>query len=292
MSSGARCTVYAEMSSSEPKLDGLGNPIVRWLKTFPSMDPNDPEFSEDSDWHTKNRVTVELSDDVLSTKYPTYQDVANWLTDNVKDDNAANMLVALKADIPPLMQVATGNFHAAALTEKGDVLVWGKGSLGRLGLGNELDQLVPTIVEMPLGEVDVEFEQNEEGRLCVVGPTKKNNQGEDIFGGRMLRQDQGFDNKTFMLNDKIVDIQHVDFVMSPSDGAVAKELAHELVNGPVKTQVRRAIPLLEKMTHLRTRLLARSVDTRENRQANAAIALLVTVWCDSGARDGGTNDGR
>ena len=146
------------MSSSEPKLDGLGNPIVRWLKTFPSMDPNDPEFSEDSDWHTKNRVTVELSDDVLSTKYPTYQDVANWLTDNVKDDNAANMLVALKADIPPLMQVATGNFHAAALTEKGDVLVWGKGSLGRLGLGNELDQLVPTIVEMPLGEVDVEFE--------------------------------------------------------------------------------------------------------------------------------------
>ena len=284
--------MHTEMSSSEPKLDGLGNPIVRWLKTFPSMDPNDPEFSEDSDWHTKNRVTVELSDDVLSTKYPTYQDVANWLTDNVKDDNAENMLVALKAEIPPLMQVATGNFHAAALTEKGDVLVWGKGSLGRLGLGNELDQLVPTIVEMPLGEVDVEFEQNEEGRLCVVGPTKKNNQGEDIFGGRMLRQDQGFDNKTFMLNDKIVDIQHVDFVMSPSDGAVAKELAHELVNGPVKTQVRRANPLLEKMTHLRTRLLARSVDTRENRQANAAIALLVTVWCDSGACDGGTNDGR
>lgn len=36
-------------------------------------------------------------------------------------------------------------------------------------LGNELDQLVPTIIEMDLGRVDVEFDQDPDGCLCVIG---------------------------------------------------------------------------------------------------------------------------
>ena len=41
--------------------------------------------------------------------------------------------VCMKSTIPGLKQIASGAFHAAALTEDGKVLVWGKGSLGRLG---------------------------------------------------------------------------------------------------------------------------------------------------------------
>ncbi len=36
-------------------------------------------------------------------------------------------------------------------------------------LGNELDQQVPTIIEMELGQVNVEFEQDQDGTLRVTG---------------------------------------------------------------------------------------------------------------------------
>jgi len=39
----------------------------------------------------------------------------------------------MKSTIPGLKQISSGAFHAAALTEDGKVLMWGKGSLGRLG---------------------------------------------------------------------------------------------------------------------------------------------------------------
>ncbi len=38
--------------------------------------------------------------------------------------------------------MASGAFHACAITADGELLVWGEGSLGRLGLGNEEDHLV------------------------------------------------------------------------------------------------------------------------------------------------------
>jgi hypothetical protein len=44
----------------------------------------------------------------LSGKTPTYESVAAWLTDNVKDNNLQNLLVCLKAEIPPLKQIDTG----------------------------------------------------------------------------------------------------------------------------------------------------------------------------------------
>jgi hypothetical protein len=43
-------------------------------------------------------------------------------------------------------QVACGGLHTAALSANGEVLTWGLGKDGRLGHGNELDQLAPRLV--------------------------------------------------------------------------------------------------------------------------------------------------
>ena len=43
-------------------------------------------------------------------------------------------------------QVAAGDMHSAAMTEGGELWTWGDGRDGRLGHGNELLQLVPTLV--------------------------------------------------------------------------------------------------------------------------------------------------
>jgi alpha-tubulin suppressor-like RCC1 family protein len=131
-----------------PELDSLQlNPVVRWVKTFEDEDQPTIYYNKQEtkmkdgssmtcayvDYHSKNRVTVEVSEDVLTGNTKTYESVASWLTENVKGNNLQNMLVCLKAELPPLKQIASGHFHAAALTEDGKALVWGKGSLGRLG---------------------------------------------------------------------------------------------------------------------------------------------------------------
>jgi len=36
-------------------------------------------------------------------------------------------------------------------------------------LGNELDQIVPTIIAMDLGKIQVEFDQEDDGGLRVTG---------------------------------------------------------------------------------------------------------------------------
>ena len=46
---------------------------------------------------------------LVAGKTPTYESVAAWLTENVKDNNFQNMLVCLKAEIPQLKQIATGS---------------------------------------------------------------------------------------------------------------------------------------------------------------------------------------
>jgi hypothetical protein len=46
-----------------------------------------------------------------------------------------------------IVVVACGGLHTAALTAAGEVLTWGLGKNGRLGHGNEYDQLAPKLVE-------------------------------------------------------------------------------------------------------------------------------------------------
>ena len=81
---------------------------------------------------------------MLTKQNPTFERAAQWITEHVTGDNEANMLVCLRAELPELRAISSGSFHAVVVTDGGSVLVWGKGSLGRLGLGNELDQLIPT----------------------------------------------------------------------------------------------------------------------------------------------------
>ena len=102
----------------------------------------------------------------------------------------------------------------------------------------QLDQLVPTIIEMELGQVEVFFDQEEDQGLRVTGPTRtktfKDENGQKheelIFAGRGKGDDNG---DQFMLNDRILDIQHVDVRHSDDDS-----LAYSLMAGPVGTKAR------------------------------------------------------
>jgi alpha-tubulin suppressor-like RCC1 family protein len=49
-------------------------------------------------------------------------------------------------DDVPVAQISLGTAHNAVLTADGQVLTWGHGSGGRLGHGDEDDQLVPVPV--------------------------------------------------------------------------------------------------------------------------------------------------
>ncbi len=51
-----------------------------------------------------------------------------------------------------VIQVAAGESHSLALMSTGDVFSWGRGKYGRLGLGHERVQMVPTIIEKLQGK--------------------------------------------------------------------------------------------------------------------------------------------
>ena len=47
-----------------------------------------------------------------------------------------------------VVKVCAGDSHSMALNAEGRVFIWGSGSYGRLGLGSELNQYSPKLVEM------------------------------------------------------------------------------------------------------------------------------------------------
>jgi hypothetical protein len=105
---------------------------------------------------------------------------------------------------------------------------------------------VPTIIEMELGQIEVIFDQEQDQGLRVVGPKKmktwedENGQKHDelVFAGRGDKNDEG---DTFTLDDRILDIQHVDVTHSDDDS-----LAYSLLAGPIgskaRVTVRRMVP--------------------------------------------------
>uniref|UniRef100_A0A7S1T831 RCC1-like domain-containing protein n=1 Tax=Compsopogon caeruleus TaxID=31354 RepID=A0A7S1T831_9RHOD len=48
--------------------------------------------------------------------------------------------------------IAAGDYHAAVLTERGEVWTWGMGRDGQLGYGEKSDQAIPTQVPLPVQE--------------------------------------------------------------------------------------------------------------------------------------------
>jgi hypothetical protein len=96
-------------------------------------------------------------------------DAAQRLNDSVRTDDTRNMLVCLKDELPPLKLISSGAYHALLLSEENKMFVWGMGRIGRLGLGNELDQKVPVALEAEVTDVgNVELEPDDDGFEVMI----------------------------------------------------------------------------------------------------------------------------
>eukprot|EP01027_Heterolobosea_sp_BB2_P016989 GEZU01024110.1.p1 GENE.GEZU01024110.1~~GEZU01024110.1.p1 ORF type:complete len:180 (+),score=35.95 GEZU01024110.1:36-575(+) len=66
---------------------------------------------------------------------------------NDKKDNTNDTPVHVEALVhEKVIQLVCGTNHNLALTESGKVYAWGAGTYGRLGIGSEIDQKVPTVI--------------------------------------------------------------------------------------------------------------------------------------------------
>lgn len=70
-------------------------------------------------------------------------------------------------DDVPVAQVSLGTAHCAAVTVGGEVLTWGHGGGGRLGHGDEEDQLVPAPLHALAGIVISQVVCGEEHTAAV-----------------------------------------------------------------------------------------------------------------------------
>lgn len=137
--SGAEALVITGM---ELQLDPKRNPLVRW-------------YHSKDDYHTHHKFTIEVDDDNLNVRHPTFAHFISWMNEHVKTENSKNMLICLRKSMPHITSISSRGFHACALTDDDKLLIWGKGVSGRLGLGNEVDQYVPIIIESDGGSVPV-----------------------------------------------------------------------------------------------------------------------------------------
>ena len=95
-------------ASGCPKLALSATLSGRWIKTYAGSDGTTIDGEEKHtiyfstgqnldkfiDWHSYNRVTVEVADEVLTGKTKSYEAVAAHMTQTVKGNNLENMLVS------------------------------------------------------------------------------------------------------------------------------------------------------------------------------------------------------
>ena len=70
------------------------------------------------------------------TKVVSAVDAVASMNRNITTNNDSNMLVCKVDLLPKLKEIASGAFHACVLGD-GNVFIWGAGTKGRLGFGNE-----------------------------------------------------------------------------------------------------------------------------------------------------------
>ncbi|KAL0571375.1 hypothetical protein V5O48_010591 [Marasmius crinis-equi] len=101
-----------------------------------------------------------------------------------------------------ITSIACGNQHTIALSAEGVVYVWGYGGYCRLGLGNQVDQLRPKIVEQFLSEPDRKKGEKEgseavrtgTGRFIAAGPCTSavvDKQGVFFMAGKWKQTGEG-----------------------------------------------------------------------------------------------------
>lgn len=76
--------------------------------------------------------------------------------------------VQVKVFKEPVKAIACGGKHSLAVSRKGELFVWGDGSLGQLGLGRIMDVYVPTGIVNLVGVFDVSA--GDDYSACLVAP--------------------------------------------------------------------------------------------------------------------------
>ena len=114
-------------------------PLDSW---HASLGPIPYKKKDPDDKKVGGTLWIEAPDDILKpdpkTKAISAAESVAWINRNITTNNERNMLVAKVSLIPKVKQIASGAFHACVLSEEGGVFIWGSGSKGRLGFGNEV----------------------------------------------------------------------------------------------------------------------------------------------------------
>ena len=126
-------------------------------------------------------------------------------------------------------QLSLGTSHSAAITEDHHVLTWGYGGDGRLGHGNEYDQLNPTLVEALEGHLAVQVVCGElhTGALTADGKVFTWGLGKDgrlvcILGKRrwkLLMPPQGhFNRESHYIPERVIALDEYQMVQIACGG--------------------------------------------------------------------------
>eukprot|EP00400_MALV-I_sp_L67-5_P000454 gene454-111_t len=99
-----------------------------------------------SRWGAFHNLALTSSGAVFSWGINDYGQLGNGTTSNSK----VPILVEGLQDVS-IRDVACGGWHSVAVTDGGKIFVWGRGSFGRLGTGNEQNYFGPVEVELPGG---------------------------------------------------------------------------------------------------------------------------------------------
>ncbi len=124
---------------------------------FYEAPPLDLQIADNSTLGGGNHFSLFL-DEETNTVYAAGENVLGQLGQGVEGfDVPAPLPIALPEDFSGnIVSVSAGLIHGSFLTEDGDVYTWGFGNSGRLGLGDEENQLVATKIEGALDEEYVE----------------------------------------------------------------------------------------------------------------------------------------
>ncbi|WVR05291.1 hypothetical protein IAU60_002304 [Kwoniella sp. DSM 27419] len=144
-----------------------------------------------------------------------------------------------------VIQVANGDYHYAALTDRGEMLTWGQGNAGQLGRGRDRSSDEPSPVVFPTdGSEDEPFVFGitaagwHTGALVLGGPAKQRDTGEtESSSSRMMNSaQQPSDGSTGDSPEDRTQSMPGEFPLSGARRAGPEQLLDNMVGGGVRAQ--------------------------------------------------------